>query len=232
MSQNKFIKSIKQIGFNIKHTVESCYLCMRFPFLYPRNRFSGMHYTNWTINGWVQELYNKSHKNGTSENNFESIVINHPLAVLCKVLAWIHHYPIQWLHFIPTYTELDSMDAGWRKTFGVAMCQEIKDALLRDGGRKLLYSYRIMQIKEKYGTLRWYDCNSTHDVHRIIDKYEYVSARTCIVCGRPAIGMTNGWIEPYCEDCAKKNGYDINDTDCFDKYGTEKNTWYGYCTAN
>ena len=31
--QNKFL-----------HTLESCWLCLRFPFLYPRNRFSGKHH--------------------------------------------------------------------------------------------------------------------------------------------------------------------------------------------
>lgn len=31
------------------HTLESCYLCIRFPFLYPRNRFTGKHYNNWEL---------------------------------------------------------------------------------------------------------------------------------------------------------------------------------------
>ena len=33
----------------LKKLIENCYLCIRFPFLYSRNRFSGLHYTNWKI---------------------------------------------------------------------------------------------------------------------------------------------------------------------------------------
>lgn len=41
------------------HTIYSCYLCLRFPFLYPRNRFSGKHYTNWKILDRRKEIYCK-----------------------------------------------------------------------------------------------------------------------------------------------------------------------------
>lgn len=34
----------------IKKTIESCYLCIRFPFLYPRNRFDGKHHANLLAN--------------------------------------------------------------------------------------------------------------------------------------------------------------------------------------
>ena len=33
----------------LKKTIESTILCIRFPFLYPRNRFTGNHYNNWRI---------------------------------------------------------------------------------------------------------------------------------------------------------------------------------------
>lgn len=53
-----------------------------------------------------------------------------------------------------TYTEMDSMPNGWRKAFGDQMLREIKEELLKFN---FLDEYRILQIKEKYGTLRWYD---------------------------------------------------------------------------
>ena len=103
-------------------------------------------------------------------------------------------------HFIPTYTELDAMPDGWRKKFGLQMCEEIKQALLSEkDGKKLLKNYRIMQIKEKFGGLRWYDNVSTKKVSEIINKYEYISMKTCIVCGEPATYISNGWISPYCD---------------------------------
>ncbi|MFR1479443.1 MAG: hypothetical protein ACLSB9_29010 [Hydrogeniiclostridium mannosilyticum] len=53
-----------------------------------------------------------------------------------------------------SYTELDSMPNGWRKAFGKQMCEDIREELIR---AEYLDQYRITQIKEKYGTLCWYD---------------------------------------------------------------------------
>ena len=215
---------------NITHTIESCILCIRFPFLYPRNRFTGLHYNNWKMHDYIKDVYNRSHDFGAAsrENHFEPVVTNKFLAGWCSVVKWFHDNPLQWIHCIPNHTELDAMDDGWRKTFGIQMCKEIKNALLDAGGKKALKSYRIMQIKEKFGSLRFYDGGSPNEVQKIIEKYEYISARTCICCGKTAAGVSLGWIEPYCEECAKKNGYDINDEDRFSKYGTEEHAWYGY----
>lgn len=91
------------------------------------------------------------------------------------------------------------MDIGWRKAFGIQMCKEIRAALLKHGW-KCLFKYRITQIKEKYGTLRWYDLNSTQEIQDIINKYEDISYRTCVVCGKPATKISTGWICPYCDE--------------------------------
>ena len=80
-----------------------------------------------------------------------------------------------------SYTELDSMPNGWRKAFGKQMCEDIREELIR---AEYLDQYRITQIKEKYGTLCWYDFGCTERMLRdIIPKYEHLSARTCIRCG-------------------------------------------------
>lgn len=99
------------------------------------------------------------------------------------------------------YTWLDDMPDGWRNAFGLQMCEELKQALLEEGGEKLLNEYKIDQIKEKFGYLRWYDSWTTKKVQDIISKYEDLSARTCIQCGKPATRITTGWIAPYCDDC-------------------------------
>jgi len=80
-----------------------------------------------------------------------------------------------------SYTELDSMPDGWRKAFGEQMCEDIRDELVH---AEYLNQYRISQIKEKYGTLCWYDFGCTERMLRdIIPKYERLSARICIRCG-------------------------------------------------
>lgn len=98
------------------------------------------------------------------------------------------------------YTELDEMPCGWKKAFGKQMCEEIRNALIEDGD---LDRYRVVQCKEKYGSLCWYDngVRVGSYVHDIIRKYERISERTCIVCGKPATQVTTGWISPFCDDC-------------------------------
>lgn len=109
------------------------------------------------------------------------------------------------------YTWLDYMPIGWRIAFGEQLCKEIKEELLKHNE---LDSYKIIQIKEKFGGLRWYDNSGLPGMQFIIAKYEALSEKTCINCGKPANWISKGWISPYCDDCATKQakaqGVDIN----------------------
>lgn len=131
------------------------------------------------------------------------------------------------LHCLPTYTELDDLDKGWRIRFGEDICREIRNSLLMTyireekptaiigkikglyKGVKLLYRYQILQIKEKYAQLRWYDAGATKDVHDIINKYATLSENTCIVCGKDAKYLSTGWICPYCEEHKPEGSVEI-----------------------
>ena len=90
----------------------------------------------------LKEIYN---------GNFNCIrlTINQILAFKIKILDWIEKYPLQIIHFPTYYTELDSMDKGWREAFGMNFCKDLRKALIRTGGYKLLFRFRILQIKEK-----------------------------------------------------------------------------------
>lgn len=127
------------------------------------------------------------------------LIKNKHIYSLRKILSWIDKEILDRIFFLPTYSNLDAMPKGWRKAFGIGMCKEIKAALKQD---KLLKRYRITQIKEKFGGLRWYDNVSTDKVQAVISKYEHLSYKTCIECGKPAKYISKGWISPYCEDCA------------------------------
>lgn len=105
-----------------------------------------------------------------------------------------------WRYIAPySYTLLDTMPKGWREAFGEQMCEEIRNVLIKEN---YLYKYRITQIKEKYGEVRWYDWCASQEVNDIINKYTKLSRRTCICCGRPATKISLGWISPYCTSCA------------------------------
>lgn len=96
------------------------------------------------------------------------------------------------------YTELDNMPDGWRIAFGNELIEELREELERSHA---LDSYRITDIKEKFGMLRWYDNYNTTRGYQIIGKYTELSMRTCICCGKPATRITTGWISPFCDDC-------------------------------
>lgn len=100
-----------------------------------------------------------------------------------------------------SFTELDDMPIGWRIAFGDAMLQELA-ASLGDYAAK----YRIVQIKEKFGGLRWYDNGvpAVSGAYEIIRKYQYMSYYTCINCGQSATKISLGWISPYCDACAAR----------------------------
>lgn len=106
-----------------------------------------------------------------------------------------------------TFTEIDALEPGWKKAFGDELLEELSQIL-----KEVNYEnkYRIVQIKEKYGSLRWYDNgipNVLYDRYSTwLHKYETKSINTCILCGKLATMQTCGWINYVCDDCLKKIG--------------------------
>ena len=208
--------------------LKSSYLCIRFPFLYPRNRFSGMHYTDWKLHTKYTSIYRKwsefasTHKKEYYDKFGENcVVLSDGLYnsfvktdYIMRLASFKDKFLYSWykfyerfkgiFHFIPDYTELDSMPYGWRKRFGIDFCRELKNAIMKSGGRHYMKTFRILDIKEKYGTLRCYTNGETDEVSRVIRKYEYISQYVCINCGEDAVKYTTSWISPYCEKCIPK----------------------------
>ena len=281
----KLISVFKKIG----RVIYSTLLCIKYPFLYPRNRWTDKHYNCWKIIEYHRENYGKAYhlislqitdkevnseeqteyykfldtkketylrtdysgdelviylgrNKGTIEkiikkiklgskiydsswvsgknvlvlkvNSVEELkedykgdfncirlTINQILAFKIKILDWIEKYPLQIIHFPTYYTELDSMDKGWKDAFGMNFCKDLRKALIRTGGYKLLFGFRILQIKEKYGRLEVYCIGYNDEINKVISKYSKLSEKTCIRCGKPATWISKGWISPYCDDC-------------------------------
>lgn len=60
---------------------------------------------------------------------------------------------------------------------------------------------RVTQVKEKYGTLRFYVDFANDASWDIIEKYEAKSATICEECGHPGQRREiNGWISTLCDD--------------------------------
>ena len=265
---------VKHIFYRVFHTIDSTILCIRFPFLYPRNRFSGLHYNNWKLLDYIKNLHSRNsalmsvrvmndsskefHYNtpyhpdiNTSvedvEGNGKHTITTYsttlldkteyvvcrderftvfPRKIKCNVvwchskhmhtyhpdfgwidlsesskrghvrrmfskesedktytdccyeyvknlwterwekfLKWFHEYVLGFIFCVPTSNELDAMDNGWLKAFGIQLCKELRAELIKS---KFLFNYRISQIKEKYGGLRWYDNGQTKEMHQQI----------------------------------------------------------------
>lgn len=212
--------SFKSWFHRVINIPRATYLCIRYPFLYPRNRFSGLHYTNWKIIDKIQAFQTKHrvfvskltggkletetpyYLKHFSENDFEywKNWWSKPVYLLMK---FYHDVLLQIIFGLPTYTEWDCMEPGWKKAFGKQYLKELKEAAIKDGYLKEL---RIMQLKEKWGRNQLYVNMYGDNVLKVIDKYEDLSWETCIKCGKPATHTSIGWISPYCAECAKTVG--------------------------
>lgn len=98
----------------------------------------------------------------------------------------------------------ESIPVGWYIAFGEKMIEELNTLLEK---YSFVDDYRIMQIKEKFGVLCWYESGFPADgydeYNEWYNKYEKLSEKTCIVCGEPATHMSRGWILPLCEEHRK-----------------------------
>lgn len=142
---------------------------------------------------WLEQLANSPE--GSPEYN-HWLILEFPflLPVTEKTAEFIEYFDYSW-------TMLDSMPNGWRKAFGLQMCFEIKSLLEKVN---FVDQYRVVQIKEKYSGLRWYDNGVPKSIYKefseLIDKYERLSERTCVQCGNPATKISVGWICPWCDE--------------------------------
>lgn len=68
----------------------------------------------------------------------------------------------------------------------------------------------IIQIKEKFGSLRIYLRHAPEELSKMIEKAEKESCSVCEYCGsRENVGVTYGWITHVCRSCMEKmhNGH-------------------------
>jgi len=65
---------------------------------------------------------------------------------------------------------------------------------------------RAMQVKEKYGTLRFYVGFCTDEAIALIAFAEALSARICETCGNRGRTRGAGWLKTLCELCALREG--------------------------
>lgn len=65
---------------------------------------------------------------------------------------------------------------------------------------------RASQVKEKFGTLRFYMTSQTQEMDVVIKEAERKSAITCEQCGKKGKLYSKGWCYTACAVCNKKRG--------------------------
>lgn len=84
------------------------------------------------------------------------------------------------------------------------LCQDITTVLERDAQQ-----IEVLQVKEKYATLRFNIDAGTDEIGNLIDEAEEKSAITCEICGKEGSLHKRGyWLKTLCPDCAVGEEYE------------------------
>ena len=59
--------------------------------------------------------------------------------------------------------------------------------------------YKLSQVKEKFGTLRFYMTALTDEMRAAIQTAEEASAETCELCGASGVLQSQGWFKTLCD---------------------------------
>lgn len=96
---------------------------------------------------------------------------------------------------------LDMVGKGWSK-----LINNIYDAKPR--------RTKIIDVKEKYASLRVYTTYSPEWFDDLIDYYDHESETICEYCGKPGkVRLDRGWYKTLCDDCDKPDESFVGDSD-------------------
>ena len=119
--------------------------------------------------------------NPSNEDRIQSIIDKHPLLYPTKICfeCWGG-----WLDIIERLSDdLESL---------------LEDYIAKYSDYEIIP--QCIQVKEKYGTLRFYMSAETDEMSRLIDAAETESSKTCEICGKPG-KMNNGpWYTTLCPE--------------------------------
>jgi hypothetical protein len=82
-------------------------------------------------------------------------------------------------------------------------CEEMIKNPLRDVP-ELVPQVTLDQVKEKFGTLRFYYTGGDEYISGMVTMAEAMSGTTCESCGNPGERTGGGWIKTVCEPCEDK----------------------------
>ena len=78
------------------------------------------------------------------------------------------------------------------------LCEDI-EPLVAEYDKETGRPFEVVQVKEKFGGLRFYVEHANDVIHQRIELAELQSLETCEVCGKPGVRRSGGWIQTLCD---------------------------------
>ena len=87
-------------------------------------------------------------------------------------------------------TDFFAVDKGW-----YGLIKNLIEELIAAGWDK-----KLVQVKEKFGGLRFYIENSDSALYEITSKYEKLSYKVCERCGSEGVLRKGAWLKTLCDE--------------------------------
>ena len=99
---------------------------------------------------------------------------------------------------------------GWYKIIEDLCCKIHEEIAKQPPLGEETYSYYpcVAQVKEKFGTLRFYMFSETDEISKLIQEAERLSSITCEKCGDPGKITGKHWYATLCDRCEVNSGMD------------------------
>lgn len=91
------------------------------------------------------------------------------------------------------------INEGWYELVD-ELCNKLQEYTDKDGHNQV----EAVQVKEKFGGLRFYTKGCSDEQAGCISAYEGVSYSTCEICGEPGERRDGGWISVRCDNHVRK----------------------------
>lgn len=88
-------------------------------------------------------------------------------------------------------------DDGWFNLLW-RLCEDL-EPLVVEYEKETDHRFEVVQVKEKFGGLRFYVENADDPIRQRIELAELESLKTCEVCGTPGQRRNRGWIQTLCD---------------------------------
>jgi len=91
------------------------------------------------------------------------------------------------------------LPAGWSDLVW-KLSEDIQRELDRPENIEIKSSFKVAQIKEKFGGLRFNTDGGPKSIDKLIDVAEKESFHICETCGKPGLLRKGGWIRTLCDE--------------------------------